>query len=153
MQDPIPLLAKFGAVYSRPGHRVLISPKGDMLVRPAPLELKLSTAGINPPSVNQRLLLLVQTCHTLAHNLATSKLWHSKAQLVGLPLHCNHCHLLTCIECLSRCCLCLIAATGIGQALTDTAKQVFDSAVVCCAVGQACYEVPGERMNQFCNLH
>lgn len=43
--DPIPMVAKFGALYSRPGHRVLVSPRGDLLVRPSPLDLKLNKGG------------------------------------------------------------------------------------------------------------
>ena len=38
-------MAKFGALYVRPGHRVLITPRGDMMVRPTPLDHKLSIAG------------------------------------------------------------------------------------------------------------
>ena len=45
LQDPVPLLAKFGAVYVRPGHRVLITPRGDMMVRPTPLDHKLNPTG------------------------------------------------------------------------------------------------------------
>lgn len=45
MQDPVPLMAKFGALYARPGHRVLITPRGDMLVRPTPLDHKLTITG------------------------------------------------------------------------------------------------------------
>lgn len=44
MQDPVPQMAKFGTLYSRPGHRVLVNPQGDMLVRPTPLDIKLNTA-------------------------------------------------------------------------------------------------------------
>ncbi len=31
-------------MYARPGHRVLVTPKGDMLVRPSPLEIKMAQA-------------------------------------------------------------------------------------------------------------
>ncbi len=44
VQDPVPVVGKFGSVYARPGHRVLIDPKGNMIVRPTPLDLKLAQA-------------------------------------------------------------------------------------------------------------
>lgn len=44
VQDPVPVMGKFGTVYARPGHRVLIDPKGNMIVRPTPLDLKLAQA-------------------------------------------------------------------------------------------------------------
>jgi len=40
----VPAVGKFGSVYARPGHRVLIDPKGNMIVRPTPLDLKLAQA-------------------------------------------------------------------------------------------------------------
>lgn len=43
-RDPVPVVGKFGTVYARPGHRVLIDPKGNMIVRPTPLDLKLAQA-------------------------------------------------------------------------------------------------------------
>lgn len=44
LQDPVPVVGKFGSMYARPGHRVLIDPKGNMSVRPTPLDLKLAQA-------------------------------------------------------------------------------------------------------------
>ena len=77
MQDPISLLAKFGAVYSHPGRRVLLSPKGSVLGRPTPLELKLSTAGSKSTTANQELPLLLHAQHRPASYLQNSYLWHS----------------------------------------------------------------------------
>lgn len=56
MQDPVPLIGKFGSIYARPGHRVLINAKGDMLVRPTPLDIKLGKAGA--PSIIKRMGIL-----------------------------------------------------------------------------------------------
>lgn len=43
-RDPVPIVGKFWMMYARPGHRVLVTPKGDMLVRPSPLEIKMAQA-------------------------------------------------------------------------------------------------------------
>ncbi|DBA92428.1 hypothetical protein WJX77_009083 [Trebouxia sp. C0004] len=43
-KDPVPVVGKFGSMYARPGHRVLIDPKGNMIVRPTPLDAKLAQA-------------------------------------------------------------------------------------------------------------
>ena len=46
LQDPVPKVGKFGALYARPGQRVLLDLIGDMQVRPTPLEMRLPT--LNP---------------------------------------------------------------------------------------------------------
>ncbi|KAL3158681.1 hypothetical protein ABBQ32_011423 [Trebouxia sp. C0010 RCD-2024] len=41
-QDPIPKVGKFWGLFSRPGQRVLVNPRGDMQVRPTPLDRRLT---------------------------------------------------------------------------------------------------------------
>ena len=45
VQDPVPKVGKFWALYSRPGQRVLVDVMGDMQVRPTPLDMRLSSTN------------------------------------------------------------------------------------------------------------
>ena len=67
VQDPVPVVGKFGTVYARPGHRVLIDPKGNMIVRPTPLDLKLAQAcksfTSQPHPASHGVLHQLLSCH------------------------------------------------------------------------------------------
>lgn len=75
----MPKIGKFGALYARPGQRVLLDLLGDMQVRPTPLEMRL-------PSLNPCKQRILQSAVNLCHAF----LWQTpKRHHVPSILNCN----------------------------------------------------------------